>query len=80
MKKIRKLYSTDFLLPKNNFWVGLGSVLNLSEAYFEYNYSKSDREADFNALYSDWQNIGNDIEKSTRKFETENLQELCPKY
>lgn len=80
MKKIRKIYSTDFLLPKNNFLVGLGSVLNLSEAYFEYNYSKSDIEADFKALYSDWQNIGNDIEKSTRKFETENSQELCPKY
>lgn len=80
MKKIRKIYSTDFLLPKNNFLVGIGSVLNLSDAYFEYNYSKSDIEADFKALYSDWQNIGNDIEKSIKKFETENSQELCPKY
>lgn len=71
MNNIRIKYSTDFLLGKNNFWVGLGSILNLQGTYFEYNNSKSDNEADNKALYSDWQNVGNDIEKAINKFEIE---------
>lgn len=60
MKK--KKFSTDFLLPKNNFFVGMGSVLNLAGNYFEYNTSSSEVEADKKALYSDWWNVGNDID------------------
>jgi hypothetical protein len=59
MKK--KKFSSDFLLPRNNFFVGMGSVLNLGGNYFEYNTSKSDIEADKKALSSDWWNVGNDI-------------------
>ncbi|MEA5458347.1 hypothetical protein VB796_04825 [Arcicella sp. LKC2W] len=76
MNKTRIEYNTDFLLGKNNFWVGLGSVLNLQGVFFDYSYSKSDAEADNRALFSDWQNVGEDIEKATNKFETENYQEL----
>lgn len=76
MNKTRIKYNTDFLLGKNNFWVGFGSILNLQGTYFDYNYSKSDIEADGKALYSDWQNVGDDIEKATKKFEIENCQEL----
>jgi hypothetical protein len=60
MKKNR--FRTDFLLPKNNFFIGMGSVLNLKGNYFEYNTSKSDLEADRNALFSDWWNVGNDMD------------------
>jgi hypothetical protein len=49
-----KKFSSDFLLPRNNFFVGMGSVLNLGGNYFEYNTSKSDIEADKKALSSDW--------------------------
>lgn len=34
-------------------------------------------EADFIALTSDWQNIGNDIRKSKEKFEKDNKSKLC---
>ena len=77
MNKKRAKYGTDFLLPKNNFFVGLGSVLNLAGSYFEYNYSKSEKEADYKAIYSDWQNIGNDFRKSKEKFERDNNDKLC---
>ena len=40
MKKRKTIFKTDFLLPKNNFFVGLGSVLNIAGSYFDYNYSK----------------------------------------
>lgn len=76
MNKTRIKYNTDFLVSKNNFWVGFGSILNLQGAYFDYNYLKSDMEADNNALFSDWLNVGDDIEKATSKFEMQNYKEL----
>ena len=77
MNKKKKQYKTDFLLPKNNFLIGIGSVLNITGSYFDYNYSNSDMEADFIALTSDWHNIGNDIRKSKEKFEKDNKSKLC---
>lgn len=79
MKKINSKYKTSNLLPKNNFWVGMGSVLNLAGSYFEYNYSDSGKEADFNAIMSDWKNIGEDIKGSKEKFENKHKQQLCVK-
>ncbi len=76
-KKIR--FKTDFLLPKNNFWVGMGSVLNISGNYFEYDYSRSDSESDRKALISDWFNVGEDFRKSKEKFKIENSDNLCLK-
>lgn len=76
MNKKKAKYRTDFLLPKNNFLVGLGSVLNIAGAYFTYNNSKSEKEADSKALYSDWKKIGNDFRLSKRKFEKENKGKL----
>ena len=64
MYKRRVKYRTDFLLPKNSFFTGMGSVLNLAGSYFEYNYSNSAQEADLKSLYSDWKNVGDDINKS----------------
>lgn len=77
MKNRNLKLKTDFLLPKDNFWVGMGSVLNLSGRYFTYNYSKSDNEADFKAILSDWQNVGRDIEKAKKDFEKK--ENLCLK-
>ena len=77
MKKRKLKYKTDFLLPKNNFLVGMGTVLNLAGSYFEYNYSKSDSEADLKALSSDWDNVGEDIRNAKRSYEKKN--ELCLK-
>ncbi|MBA3986470.1 MAG: hypothetical protein H0X63_07870 [Flavobacteriales bacterium] len=78
MKKRIPSYKTDYLLPKNNFWVGMGSILNLAGNYFEYNYSKSDNEADLKALTSDWNNVGEDIKKSKINFEKKK-HKLCLK-
>lgn len=79
MKKRNIRYKTDYLLPKNNFWVGMGSILNIAGSYFEYNYSKSDNEADLKALTSDWDNVGEDIRKSKISFEKKNKHKLCLK-
>lgn len=60
---------TGFLLPKNNFWVGLGSVINIFGNYFIYRTSNSDLEADQRAIASDWKMTGQDIEEATKNFE-----------
>ena len=81
MKKHTKIRKTDFLLPNNDFIIGLGSVLNLLGSYFEYNYSNSSKEADFKALESDWQNVGEDIRKSFKKVKKANENEdICLPY
>lgn len=79
MKKRKNIYRTNFLSPKNNFLVGLGSVLNIAGSYFDYNYSKSGAEADRKALISDWMNVGEDIKSAKKAFEKENSQKLCLK-
>lgn len=61
LQQEKKLNSTTFLLPKNNFLVGLGSVFNVFGKYFTYNYSKSAQEADMNAIASDWTMVGEDF-------------------
>jgi len=54
---------TDFLAPKSSFLTGMGSILNIAGSYYDYNYSKSNAEDDFKAIKSDWQMIGNDMQK-----------------
>ena len=50
---INKKYTSDFLLPKKSFSVGVGSVFNLFGNYFKYNTSKSGVEADRRAFIND---------------------------
>lgn len=77
-KKVK--YKLRFQFPKNNFLIGLGSVLNIGGLYFENNYAKSGRLSDLKALSSDWENIGKDFKESKEIFENENEEELCLNY
>lgn len=72
-----KFKKTSFLLPMNNFLVGLGSVLNVAGKYFDYNYSNSTEEADRKAIESDWQNVGQDIRFAQEKFKKKHKKDLC---
>lgn len=53
--------TTGTLLPKNGFFIGLGSIFNIAGNYFDFNLTKSGITRDSNALYSDWNAIGNDF-------------------
>lgn len=55
---------TDFLFPKRNFWTGLSSVIGITPNANKFNASKSDEDADFKAIKSDWNMVGGDIKKS----------------
>lgn len=55
---------TDFLFPKRSFWTGFSSVLSFFGDSNMFNTSKLGEEADYKALKSDWNMIGEDIRKS----------------
>ena len=42
----------------------MGTVLNLSGGYFEYNTSSSETEADYKAIANDWEMVGNDLRQA----------------
>ncbi len=67
MKRIKK-YRTDFLFPRPSFLIGLGSILNISGNYFDFNYSSSDYEADYKSILSDWGVVGEDIKDAESIF------------
>lgn len=58
---------TDFLTPTSTFVIGMGTVLNLAGNYFVYNTSGSSEEADLNAIASDWQMVGKDIQQAIQR-------------
>ncbi len=51
------------LVTRPNFFKGAGSVFNLSGIYYMFNYTKSEEEADYRALRSDWVAVGRDLMK-----------------
>jgi len=57
-----KKFKTNQLFPRSSFLTGMGSVLNISGKYFEFNYSKPDTETDANAIASDWGMVGQDLQ------------------
>lgn len=63
-KNMNRRKGTCSLLPRNNFMIGLGSIMNLRGSYFGYSYSKTAQEADEKALRSDWEAVGEDISSS----------------
>lgn len=58
---------TDFLFKKRNFFTGAASVFNISAANKDFNTSATGEEADYKALKSDWEMIGEDFKKSVKK-------------
>lgn len=58
-----KKFKTNQFFPRTGFLKGMGSVLNISGKYFDFNYSKSDSEADAKAIASDWGMIGQDFQQ-----------------
>ncbi len=53
---------TDFLFATPTFLSGVASVFDLFGSLDWYNHSRTGKEADTEALYSDYRMIGQDIE------------------
>jgi len=50
------------------FWEGVSRLVDFGGLLKDYNYSSSDQEADYRALLSDWEAIGDDLLSAYRKF------------
>lgn len=66
---------TDWLYARPNYLSGLASTLDIGSTLVkEYNRSGSADEADFKALKSDWQVVGQDFYSAIDKFKEANEQ------
>jgi hypothetical protein len=66
----KKKYRTDFLFPRSDFFIGMGSVFNMYGNYFKFNYSLTEEEADSKAIEYDWAITGQDIEDAIKTINT----------
>ena len=64
-------FDTGFLFSGMNFFTGAGSVLNLAGSYYDFNYSPSGAEADANAIATDWNMVGQDLNNAIAKLREE---------
>lgn len=60
-KNKSKNRSSSRLCSSSSFIIGMGSVLNISGSYFNYNYSNTGTEADNKAIQRDWEIIGQEL-------------------
>jgi hypothetical protein len=70
--------SRYFLFARPTFWSGIARVVDLGATLNEYNYSASPRRADYYAIRSDWNVVGDDISEALNKYKDElpeNVQE-----
>jgi hypothetical protein len=65
----RPRVNTGFLYSTPGFLSGMASVLDIFGNLGRYNYSRTGKEADFRALYSDYRMIGQDIEGAMESLE-----------
>ena len=62
-------YSSYKLFSAPSLIEGMARVLDIGATLQKYNVSKSDIEADMQALKSDWKIVGSDIEKAVSKYD-----------
>ena len=72
---MNKEYSTFFLIKqRGSFITGTATLLNIQGNFSDYNYSKTDKDADAKAIENDWGVIGQDIEKTVKSVSKNNLK------
>lgn len=59
------------LFARPSFWEGIARIFDLGSTLQVYNRSRGPKEADENALRSDWRTVGQDIAHSIEAYEQE---------
>lgn len=70
---------TGYLYSDPNVWDGAASLLDLFGRLYDYNYSRTGREADARGLSSDYYAVAHDLWGAVRLFEGEHSLEEVPK-
>lgn len=63
-------------LKDEAFWRGVASVFNVTGTFTPKYYGRDPNRADYEALSSDWEAIGQDMEHAIRRFEIEHAKDL----
>ncbi len=66
---MKNVYLSSRLFATPSFIEGISRVLDLGATLQKYNDSKTELEADTNALKSDWQSVGEDLKSSIKTYE-----------
>lgn len=64
-----------FLFARPSFSEGTARILDFGDTLTEYNRSKTPEEADFNALFSDWCAVGDDLRTAMSRIEREQQEQ-----
>lgn len=59
---------SDFLFAQPRLLFAIGSILNLSGHFAEYNQSRTPEEADARATRADWETVGNDLRSAMGRY------------
>jgi len=54
---------------KPSFLGGFGSIIDLSGPISKYNYTTHNATADYEAIKSDWEQVGNDMRHAIKEYE-----------
>ena len=66
--KYKEIKSTD-LVTSPSFTRGVVRSVNIFRKINKYSYSRTEQEADAEALYTDWKNTGNDLFEAVKRYE-----------
>ncbi len=62
---------TGRLFARPSFWEGASRVFDMGATLSEYNRNQNEREADAQAILSDWLAVGDSIQSATIDFSQE---------
>lgn len=57
------------LCARPSFWEGVARLFDFGGTLNKYSYSRSENEADYRAISSDWRHVGDDIRVAMHQFE-----------
>ncbi len=66
---MKNLYESNRLFAEPSLIEGVSRVLDLGATLQEYNTSRTEQEADTEAIKNDWRAVGDDLRLSIRKYE-----------
>lgn len=73
MKEPAPAFRTGFLFARPSFLEGIARLLDFGNTLTEYNTSPSGEAADYYAMQSDWEMVGQDLWSGIHQFEQAEL-------
>ena len=58
---------TNYLYPEQSFTRGVASISNI-RGKLSFNYSETEEQADYEAIFRDWKVVENDIRKALKDY------------